>query len=136
MLFRLLPASYRKDPVLTSAEGGREFEDSVEAPSFPFDDHDRNPSLDEQLERYRRGTVPPAFRVPLSPLPKRMSSKTKPPPSPDSDDEDDRGDKHVRFDIGHVAELTVPGSGVRIPLLNGAGSTTQPAINAEDTTHL
>lgn len=114
LLFRLLPASLRDDPsLLPNAEA-----DSKAGPNGrddhpnPFEDFDAK-SLDEQLERYGRGSVPEAFRAPPSPIPPLNGRKQRPPPS-DSEE-----------DILTVPELT----NLQFPLI-GSGTAAQPTAEA------
>ena len=72
MLFRLLPASYRDRPSLLSTEASK----AVGATANNNFDNISKPTLDEELQRYERGTVPDAFRVPPSPPPGKMSEHT------------------------------------------------------------
>ena len=71
MLFRLLPASYRDNPELFAAERGKMTTgaNGLDDSMLPFDDMDDVKSLDEQLQKYGKGSAPNAFRAPPSPLP-------------------------------------------------------------------
>ena len=102
MLFRLLPASYRDSPSLLSAEPDNKAASPTGSnePPNPFEDLDASKSLDEQLERYCRGSVPEAFRAPPSPVP--MSKHIRKQPAPFSDSEGDT------LTVPELANLSFP----------------------------
>ena len=81
MLFRLLPASYRDKRRLLPDEPDKSGACGSEEPSNPFDDQGIPESLDEQLQRLGRGSVPDAFRAPPSPLPTPRNAHKKPAPA-------------------------------------------------------
>ena len=70
MLFRLLPASHRRD-----------FESSLQASATSAN----TVTLDEQLKQYEKGSAPSAFRVPCSPGPKRLQPFSLGKPTPSSE---------------------------------------------------
>lgn len=124
MLFRLLPALYRDNPELFAATQGK-----ADLNGTQFDDIDDVQSLDEQLQRYGKGTVPEAYRVPLSPMPQPKLNKAKKPPVATPDEDDSR----FRFHTRGGDSLIVPESAdIHLPLLNTTDPT-HTTIGAENT---